>query len=93
MDSTYGAIGEMLPKEIKQPAEYLAKLVVQSTIGLFKERLTEALYHEPTKEDWQGLCCLLHEKASQYESERRKSERRKIRRMFMGNDNAGSQTK
>lgn len=58
-----------------------------------KERLTQALGHEPTQENWEDYWELLKERALKQTNPSRSEEREKIRRLLTGDEDASAETK
>lgn len=55
-----------------------------------RERLAEALGHEPTHEDWEDYYGFLGERAADPKCLHRAGERARIRGLVLGKDHAGS---
>ena len=60
------------------------KDMIRATITRDKDRLTEALGHEPTQENWEDYWQLLGEQASKQKACQREADREKLRRLVMG---------
>jgi len=58
-----------------------------------RERLTKALGHEPTEENWEDYWQLLRERTSKQKSCQREVDREKSRRLLAGDNNGASKTR
>lgn len=58
-----------------------------------KEKLKDALGHEPADENWQNYYDLLREQKANRKAVQREADREKLRRLVMGEENAAFNTR
>jgi len=66
---------------------------VQDMIRVDRERLTKALGHEPTDENWQDYYDLRRENESKQKTSQREADKGKLRRLVMGEGDASFNTR
>ena len=66
---------------------------VQNMIRVDQERLTKALGHEPTNENWQDYYDLRREKESKQKTSQREADKERLRRLVMGEGDASFNTR
>ena len=88
MDDLEWLLGRMMGWVMLIAAHDMAKNLVKKMLEAEKEKLTKALGHEPTQEEFQYYRDLQWQKLNREKARQREINREKIRRLVMGEDDA-----
>ena len=90
MNDWEGSFGRMMGWMMFITAHDMARKLVEKMLEAEKEKLTKALGHEPTTEEWQYYRDLQWQKSNREKARQREINREKIRRLVMGEDDAAA---
>ena len=90
MDDLEWLLGRMMGWVMFIAAHDMARKLVEKMLEAEKEKLTKALGHEPTPEEWQYYRDLQWQKANREKAQQREINWEKLRRLVMEEDDAAA---
>ena len=88
MDEIERVMNNMMGFVMFSATQVMWAAFVQDMIRVDRERLTKALGHEPTDENWQDYYDLLKEQKIKQKTSQREADKGKLRRLVMGEGDA-----
>ena len=93
MDEIERVMNNMMGWVMFSATQVMWAAFVQDMIRVDRERLTKALDHEPTDENWQDYYDLLKEQKTKQKTSQREADKGKLRRLVMGEGDASFNTR
>ncbi len=93
MDEIERVMNNMMGFVMFSATQVMWAAFVQDMIRVDRERLTKALGHEPTDENWQDYYDLLKEQKTKQKTSQREADKGKLRRLVMGEGDASFNTR
>jgi len=93
MDEIERVMNNMMGWVMFSATQVMWAAFVQDMIRVDRERLTKALCHEPTDENWQDYYDLLKEQKIKQKTSQREADKGKLRRLVMGEGDASFNTR
>jgi hypothetical protein len=93
MDEIERVMNNMMGFVMFNAVQVMWATFVQDMIRADRERLTKALGHEPTDENWQDYYDLLKEQKTKQKTSQREADKGKLRRLVMGEGDATFNTR
>jgi len=93
MDEIERVMNNMMGFVMFNAVQVMWAAFVQDMIRVDRERLTKALGHEPTDENWQDYYDLLKEQKIKQKTSQREADKGKLRRLVMGEGDASFNTR
>ena len=93
MDEIERVMNNMMGFVMFNAVQVMWAAFVQDMIRVDRERLTKALGHEPTDENWQDYYDLRRENESKQKTSQREADKGKLRRLVMGEGDASFNTR
>jgi len=93
MDEIERVMNNMMGFVMFNAVQVMWAAFVQDMIRVDRERLTKALGHEPTDENWQDYYDLLKEQKTKQKTSQREADKGKLRRLVMGEGDASFNTR
>ena len=93
MDEIERVMNNMMGFVMFSATQVMWAAFVQDMIRVDRERLTKALSHEPTDENWQDYYDLLKEQKIKQKTSQREADKGKLRRLVMGEGDASFNTR
>ncbi len=93
MDEIERVMNNMMGFVMFSATQVMWAAFVQDMIRVDRERLTKALGHEPTDENWQDYYDLLKEQKIKQKTSQREADKGKLRRLVMGEGDATFNTR
>ncbi len=87
MDEIERVMNNMMGWVMFSATQVMWAAFIQDMIRVDRERLTKALGHEPTDENWQDYYDLLREQKAKQKTSQREADKGKLRRLVMGEGN------